>query len=130
MPCCQASTQDLTAALLVHPQCLLFPALFLVPVVQGLAFESILSGLWQVFMWRMGSLSQFFTLEEDLKLLHKWLEVGHIVFPIMLWIAFMVLRMTHGHILDFIQPALVGLGSHSPCGRCILHGWSHCHCVD
>ena len=34
------------------------------------------------------------------------------------------------HVLDFVQPALVGLGSRSPHSGCILHGWSYCCCVN
>ena len=30
---------------------------------------------------------------------------------------------SQSHVLDFVQPALVGLGSRSPRSGCILHGW-------
>ena len=37
---------------------------------------------------------------------------------------------SQSHVLDFVQPALAGLGSRSPCSGCIIHGWSYCCCVD
>ena len=37
---------------------------------------------------------------------------------------------SQSHVLDFVQPALVGLGSHSPRSGCILHGWSYCCYVN
>ena len=36
---------------------------------------------------------------------------------------------SQSHVLDFVQPTLVGLGGRSPHSGCILHGCSYCCCV-
>ena len=54
-----------------------------------------------------------------------------VFFHVMHWGGFQGSKFdSQSHVLDFVQPTLIGLGSRSPRSGCILHGWSYCCCVD
>ena len=80
-----------------------------------------------------GSLLSFFSLNEDFETSSplKWFYIGCFFSMSCTGVVFHSSRYdSQIHVLDFVQPALVGLGSRSPCSGCILHGWSYCCCVD
>ena len=52
-------------------------------------------------------------------------------FHVMHWSGFLGSKYDlQSHVLDFVQPVLVGLGNCSPRSECILYSWSYCCCVD
>ena len=75
----------------------------------------------------------FFSLDEDFETSSlKWISIGCCC------CCFFLFHVVHlggvhgsnydsqGHVLDFVQPALVGFGNRCPRSGCILHGWPHC----
>ena len=66
-----------------------------------------------------------------LLLLSSGSTLAGVFFHVMQWGGFHGSKYdSQSHVLHFVQPVLIGLGSCSPCSGCTLHGWSYCCCID
>ena len=78
-----------------------------------------------------GSLLSFSPWMRILRLLLSGGSAVAVFFHVMQWGGFNGSKHdSQGHVLDFVQPALIGFGSRSPRSGCLLYCWSYCCCVN